>query len=759
MDILLLTDTPQDGIETHLKKQGCTVELLPLNTPLEKPYENTILVGSTQNAPPSPLDPEKQSVLFIDDTFIEHPATCYACSKQWAQDLLPLILSFFEKDTQNDPLSRSYQRTLYRELQTLLELLKQATEAPSKEGIETLIHHIHTLQESAPPTSFKELSQICAAFENDVREFSIQFSKDPKIPYPREKKEDFLCHIFDTLKNNVMQPAPKKQNAQISSPDLFLVDDDRAILELIGLEAKRRGIIFHGETSFEKAKELLLSDGFSPKIALFDIFTPDESLSGYDLVRIVRETKKESLTMILGIISAKGELAERMEATKLDIDVYFEKPIDISFLLDQIEKMAQPHYEKKVKVLLVDDDETFCKLVGLSLEKRGFQFTALPSGKEFFPTVHKIHPDIILVDISLPDQNGIELVHSLKMDPRFRNMYVIMVTASTNSEDIKKSYEAGALDFMSKPLDFENLPSYLYRFLRKKEYLEFVYKKDPDYGLYTNRSLSDFFTVSSFRYRSFPVVFFYILNEDGSVGISDRTTTEQYAKKLLSFFSASDIIGVFNGVLTLEIVNYTLEQSRIMVEAVHEAFQQDTHFQKGKQSFISIVMRFPLDGKSLEELYEKSQHILQEQKQFLPWSIISSLAKEEKSRTVERKNVILISSDLQLRTIITNAFQMRDIVVSSYKSGKEGYTFLLNHFFHERNSAVIFDGDLEKENGHVLLQKIKNVVGQRTPLYFLTNLSKEEDLTEGYTLGATRIFSKPIQLQVLIDSLERDIEG
>jgi|GEM_PF-323930 len=781
MNILVLSDIDPKEITSILEQHGCTITTAPLQSPPSvDPGSKIIIVDSHENTPPSSINPDEQSVLFIDTSYVEHPLNCYAFSMQWIADLLPIALFLFEQDEKKEgdqeieKLFRDYRRTLFTKLQFIIDYFNQAVNAPTKELLELLKHHVHKTAGSAGTYGYPKVSQICKTLEGELIAFIERFDESDQKPYPQEKKEEYLKQIFaaciETEEKSPppSQDAPNQTQSNQTPPsaeppkeqegiDLFLVDDDQELLALIGAEAKKRGITFEGESSFAKAKERITNPSFTTKLALFDIHSPNEQITGFELIDAFLQSRKESLTTTIAILSERAELPERAQANNLGIDLYFEKPIDIGFLFEQVQNQLKDRGEKKARILIVDDDTEYSSMALQSLEKSGFTCTSILSGDQLLQTIQEFKPELLLLDINLPNQNGIELLRALRTDFRYRKIQVIMVTASNNIEDVKKCYAAGAREFLSKPIDFLQLPSQIQNFLRKDESLQHAYARDPDFGLYTQGALEGFFTSFLFRYNSFCILFFYIVKPDGSKLQYDRDLYGKLAQKLKHFFNTGDVIGIYEDTFTLLLLDYTLDQALVMIESLHEFLRNDAETILGENGVITVAAHTPQDGNSMEEIFSKSNQLYTEKNEKPVWSIYSTLENVPLQRDNIIFSVVLISSDSQILTILSNAFEFRNITVQSYETGVEGYNYLLKHFFHDRNSAIILDGDFEKENGYVLLQKIKTVVGEKTPLYFLSFLSKEEDLTEGLNLGATRIFSKPIQLQVLLDTLEKDV--
>ena len=123
-------------------------------------------------------------------------------------------------------------------------------------------------------------------------------------------------------------------------------------------------------------------------------------------------------------------------------------------------------------VLVVDDDKTMRLLMRESLEKDGFIVEEAADGQQAVATFMRMQPDIILLDVMMPEMDGIHTCSILRSLPGGENIPVVMVTGLENVELIKKAYEAGATDFITKPLNWILLSHRVRYVLRASQTLE-----------------------------------------------------------------------------------------------------------------------------------------------------------------------------------------------------------------------------------------------------------------------------------------------
>jgi len=102
-------------------------------------------------------------------------------------------------------------------------------------------------------------------------------------------------------------------------------------------------------------------------------------------------------------------------------------------------------------ILVVDDEEPIQELLKFNLEKEGYEVITADDGPEALKTIEEKHPDLVVLDIMLPGMNGLEVCTQLRMNPRFSDLPVIMLTAKGEEIDKVLGLEIGADDYITKP--------------------------------------------------------------------------------------------------------------------------------------------------------------------------------------------------------------------------------------------------------------------------------------------------------------------
>ncbi|NNF67722.1 MAG: phosphate regulon transcriptional regulator PhoB [Gammaproteobacteria bacterium] len=118
-------------------------------------------------------------------------------------------------------------------------------------------------------------------------------------------------------------------------------------------------------------------------------------------------------------------------------------------------------------ILVVEDEKPIRDMVTFGLRRNGFGVSEAQSCSEAFEQLQKAMPDLVLVDWMLPDSSGLELTRSLRRDPTYRNLPVIMLTARASEDDKVDGLRSGADDYMTKPFSHRELQARIDAVLRR----------------------------------------------------------------------------------------------------------------------------------------------------------------------------------------------------------------------------------------------------------------------------------------------------
>lgn len=124
---------------------------------------------------------------------------------------------------------------------------------------------------------------------------------------------------------------------------------------------------------------------------------------------------------------------------------------------------------RKKKVLVVDDERNIVELIRMNLESYGYEVIPAFTGMEAITKTNATLPDLILLDLMLPDINGLQICQMLRLNEETKNIPIIMITARSEEVDKVHGLDAGADDYITKPFGIRELEARIKTVLRRSD--------------------------------------------------------------------------------------------------------------------------------------------------------------------------------------------------------------------------------------------------------------------------------------------------
>ena len=118
-------------------------------------------------------------------------------------------------------------------------------------------------------------------------------------------------------------------------------------------------------------------------------------------------------------------------------------------------------------IYIVEDDESIREIESIALKNSNYIVSAFENAKEFYKKLDELVPDLILLDVMLPDESGYDIVRKLRKRPATQDILIIMVTAKTTEMDMIKGLDGGADDYIKKPFSIMELITRVKALLRR----------------------------------------------------------------------------------------------------------------------------------------------------------------------------------------------------------------------------------------------------------------------------------------------------
>lgn len=123
--------------------------------------------------------------------------------------------------------------------------------------------------------------------------------------------------------------------------------------------------------------------------------------------------------------------------------------------------------KKEIRILLVDDEPDILEIVGYNLTQEGFQIFTAENGREAIAKAKKEHPHLIIMDVMMPEMDGMEATEAIRKIPELSNVIITFLTARSEDYSQVAGFDAGADDYITKPIKPKLLVSKVKALLRR----------------------------------------------------------------------------------------------------------------------------------------------------------------------------------------------------------------------------------------------------------------------------------------------------
>jgi two-component system alkaline phosphatase synthesis response regulator PhoP len=128
--------------------------------------------------------------------------------------------------------------------------------------------------------------------------------------------------------------------------------------------------------------------------------------------------------------------------------------------------------KKEIKILLVDDEQDILEIVGYNLSQEGYKIVTASNGKEAIAVAKKELPNLIIMDVMMPEMDGMEACEAIRKLPELQNVIITFLTARSEDYSQVAGFDAGADDYIAKPIKPKLLVSKVKALLRRLKDVE-----------------------------------------------------------------------------------------------------------------------------------------------------------------------------------------------------------------------------------------------------------------------------------------------
>jgi CheY-like chemotaxis protein len=252
---------------------------------------------------------------------------------------------------------------------------------------------------------------------------------------------------------------------------VLVIDDDKDMVDVIKEHLNKKGYDVTVINSSQEALKAAID--IKPDLITLDLLMPN--IDGFTIAELLKQNPSTKNIPIV-IISA---IFEKERAFKLGISDYITKPFDPSELFNSIKKIEEniTGQMQKKKILVVDDDPDISSVLALSLNEQSYNVLNAYDGLQAVAAAKREKPDMIILDLMLPEMDGFEVLKKIKSDSETMQIPIIIITGR-GDDDREKAIKLGANKYLLKPFTVKSLLEELDKILKdEQESMEAKIKK------------------------------------------------------------------------------------------------------------------------------------------------------------------------------------------------------------------------------------------------------------------------------------------
>ena len=181
---------------------------------------------------------------------------------------------------------------------------------------------------------------------------------------------------------------------------------------------------------------------------------PDAILLDLEVLPVNSEVLQFLAEVNLPVLILNGEMAfrDRLELVQLGGQGFLSKPVLPEQVFNAIASIRQPRCAETANILIVDDDPQSLEAVTTLLEPWGMKVTTLEQPQQFWQVLEDSSPDLLILDVKMPDFNGLELCQVVRHNAQWGKIPILFLSAYTDESRVRQMFTAGANDYVSKPI-------------------------------------------------------------------------------------------------------------------------------------------------------------------------------------------------------------------------------------------------------------------------------------------------------------------
>ncbi|MBT9568996.1 MAG: diguanylate cyclase [Thiobacillus sp.] len=496
-------------------------------------------------------------------------------------------------------LREDYRARLPTELAALSELAETLNQGEQARGrLEDLHNRLHKLAGSGGAFGFTVLGTLARTLEHQTQHL-LTAPLDTVDALTWQNLVTSVAQLGETLScptptasivATQVRPAPSAPGKTVA---IWLVEDD---LDLAGQLARQLESFNYAVRHFLSIHEAeTAAQTQHPDLLIMDIMFPQQDENATEVLAL-RPTLR-AMNCPLLFVTANDDFASRVRASRLGAAAYFLKPVDIPKLVNRLAQVLDKRNAPPRRVLIVDDDRALATHYHLTLRAAGIESAVLDAPDNIIEFVSSFHPELILLDLHMPDFSGPELAGVIRQYDRWSTLPIVYLSAETDLDQQIDALGRGADDFLTKPIAEAQLVAAVRSRVDRARELDAQISRDSLTGLLKHASIKEALEIAVARaFRLHKPMTVAMLDIDHFKAVNDNyghavgdVVISSIAMLLRQRLRQTDVIGRYGGEEFVAILPECDSQDAfLLLEDIRQRFASIGFSHDGKPFFVTL---------------------------------------------------------------------------------------------------------------------------------------------------------------------------
>ena len=394
----------------------------------------------------------------------------------------------------------------------------------------------------------------------------------------------------------------------------LLISPDGALAEALQNMGQATDIVWKHAQSMAEA-EVTIQQA-SPALVVLDIAAASMWVPSLNLLRRL-STQTPSLPTLA--LTTTDSLIDRVAIAQAGIQQQLTKPVTAAQVWEVATQLHQQNRGLTAQILVVDDDPLIIKALRPLLEPWGMGVTGLEKPSRFWELLNLTHPDLLILDVEMPEFSGIELCQAVRTDPAWQNLPVLFLTAHRDTDTVQQVFRAGADDFICKPIVGPELLTRVLNRLERNRLLQTLSHQNALTGLpnYSRSKQALSHMLETALTRSLPLSLALVrLSDLSAMNVqhghdAGNATLKTWGQCFQALSQNQEAMGYWgNGEFVVGLPELTQAEAQDYLEPLWQSLRrQIVTLPTGERiqpAFEWAIATYPTDGHTLQVLYQSA---------------------------------------------------------------------------------------------------------------------------------------------------------